>query len=159
MELIEPEFDYIDERELSMPVQRKPFNSISDVLPDFLKHTTAEHSLLVAILERSIRDYLWRPMLYAYRGTERTSEAARLKTEAIEWLFDGSEEPFSLRWVCEQLCLEPEQLLDRLEYILEELDNTEDVEIEALTEAEAAYLGYQRSSLMTICQGRRAWSP
>lgn len=63
---------------------------------------TPERNLLLAILERAIRDYI---------GNTR-SDARNAK----EWIFEGSfEQPyveFSFAWVCHQLDLEPERIAD-----------------------------------------------
>ncbi len=62
---------------------------------------TPERNLLMAILERAIRDYVG----------NSTQEAE----EAQQWIFDNGEPPyseFSFGWICQQLDLIPERIAD-----------------------------------------------
>ena len=77
------------------------------VAPDCSVHP--ELRLLVAVLERAVRDYL---------GSNK-----RRQEEAARWLFTeisdaNSGEPFSFAWICEELGLAPEPLHKTLTTLL-----------------------------------------
>lgn len=58
-----------------------------------------EKLLIVAVIERAVRDYF-----YPKKGNEcRGGKAMMLRREARVWLTDDSEEPFSFNWCCKQL--------------------------------------------------------
>jgi hypothetical protein len=63
-----------------------------------------EHRLLSAVLQRAVNDYLGSDM--------------RLAEQAEEWLFDGTVDPpyesFSYAWVCEELDLNLELVLEAI---------------------------------------------
>lgn len=65
---------------------------------------TPERNLLMAILERAIRDFVG-----------NSSQESR---EAEEWLFEDCKQPFpefSFPWICQQLDLVPERISNLIE--------------------------------------------
>jgi len=85
---------------LTVPMIDEDANELFDI-PNLTG--TPERNLLMAVLERAIRDYV---------GNCRVeSEAAR------EWLFDlsgTSQDVFSFPWVCHQLDLQPVKVLSKI---------------------------------------------
>jgi hypothetical protein len=79
---------------------------------------TPETSLLIAILERAILDYAGN-----YKEPWRRKN---IKAEAESWLFEWDDEdtaiehPFSFPWVCEQLNLNPSEVLKGMVDVLNE---------------------------------------
>ena len=63
---------------------------------------TAERNLLMAVLERAIRDFVG--------NSCEESESAR------KWLFDLKDDadPFTFKWVCHQLDLQPIKVLTKI---------------------------------------------
>lgn len=67
---------------------------------------TPEELLAIAVLSRAIRDSLEDISLI---DTEKgRSKAVR---SAESWLYSDSHEPYSFRWICETLCIEPKKVL------------------------------------------------
>lgn len=56
-----------------------------------------EKLLIVAVIERAVRDYF-----YPKKGNE-TRNLTQVRYEARGWLLSDSEEPFSFNWCCRQL--------------------------------------------------------
>lgn len=75
-----------------------------------------EMALLLAILERSIRDYL------AIFEDKKYGQHAMM-LEAKEWLFnDESLEPWSYHWICQHLDIDPQMVRIRVEKLKTEIE-------------------------------------
>lgn len=82
----------------------------SSVDPEYALERPPEERLVLAVLERAVRDFI--------------GGSAADASDAREWLYaaaaSGEPEPYSFPWICEQLGLLPREVLTRLELALKQ---------------------------------------
>jgi hypothetical protein len=80
--------------------------------PEFFGYNpcTPEKALCGAILGRAMLDALG-AVKRKQKDKKRAREDVMRANEALEWLEDPSDEPFSYRWICSHLDLDPELTL------------------------------------------------
>ena len=64
-----------------------------------------EHRMLCAILERCVLDILHPAKMRLTTAVERM-EARRLRDEALAWISEPDDEPYTFIWICDHLTLD-----------------------------------------------------
>jgi hypothetical protein len=79
-----------------------------------------EHKLMIAVLTRALSDALKPITIFNQSGRSKIKH----RENALAFFASDSEEPFSFRWLCEHVSVDPEGLRERIQALVQ-ADNRE----------------------------------